>query len=316
MRNSYALYNLYHQEFEDLVILICQKVLGIGAKGFSDGPDGGRDAKFIGKAQEYPSTESLWEGVFIIQAKHTQKINATCSNPKFSSFTNKGSTLSKEIARLKKLKQKENFDNYLLFTNRTLSANEDAKIIKKFQEEIGIKNMAILGEENITKYLTKHSDIFETLLYTKVNVPIFYEKDIKEIIDVFISQQQTVVSKNTLDSQEFVNVPKEKKNKLNNLSAEYFSFIQQHSQSYFNKIDTFLKMPKNGTYQKYYKSIVSDLGAKIALERTDFIRFEDLLERLINTIIRNNFDDLRTKRNLVRIFLHFMYFNCDIGKKS
>lgn len=33
--------DLYEEQFENLVIAVCQKILGIGVKGFAKGPDGG-----------------------------------------------------------------------------------------------------------------------------------------------------------------------------------------------------------------------------------------------------------------------------------
>ena len=46
--NQYPLENLTWQEFEELVILICQEILGIAAQKFADGKDGARDSSFNG----------------------------------------------------------------------------------------------------------------------------------------------------------------------------------------------------------------------------------------------------------------------------
>jgi hypothetical protein len=43
---KYAYENLGDEQFEMLIVLLCQKLLGIGVQGFSKGKDGGRDAKF------------------------------------------------------------------------------------------------------------------------------------------------------------------------------------------------------------------------------------------------------------------------------
>ena len=42
---TYPLNELSTQEFENLVIAICEKILGIGTINFSEGPDGGQDGK-------------------------------------------------------------------------------------------------------------------------------------------------------------------------------------------------------------------------------------------------------------------------------
>jgi len=39
-----------------------------------------------------------------------------------------------------------------------------------------------------------------------------------------------------------------------------------------------------------------------------------ILEHIIDCIVDENKHDIMDARRLVRIFVHFMYFNCDIGK--
>ncbi len=49
MNIKYPLHYLDDKEFENLVALICEKILGTGTIVFSDGKDGGRDALFTQK---------------------------------------------------------------------------------------------------------------------------------------------------------------------------------------------------------------------------------------------------------------------------
>jgi hypothetical protein len=60
---KYAYEDLSPDQFESLVVLLCQRVLGISVQGFAKGPDGGRDAKFIGTAELHPSKASPWSGM-------------------------------------------------------------------------------------------------------------------------------------------------------------------------------------------------------------------------------------------------------------
>ena len=80
---KYEYHDLHSLQFEDLVIGICEELLGIGVQGFTDGTDGGRDARFEGTAQIFPSTQKLWNGITIIQAKHTRGINRAFSESDF-----------------------------------------------------------------------------------------------------------------------------------------------------------------------------------------------------------------------------------------
>ncbi len=118
---DYRLENLSEDDFEKLVNILCQKKLGTGTVSFSKGKDGGRDGRFKGTANSYPSDKDLWNGKFIIQAKHTTDYQASCSDNTF--FGNKTSLINGEIDKIKKLKSNGEIDNYLLFTNRKETEN-------------------------------------------------------------------------------------------------------------------------------------------------------------------------------------------------
>lgn len=73
---KYAYENLSPEQFETLVTLICQELLGISVQGFATGPDGGRDARFEGTAQLHPSVSEPWKDRVVIQAKHTNVLTS------------------------------------------------------------------------------------------------------------------------------------------------------------------------------------------------------------------------------------------------
>lgn len=312
MRPNQFLHQLYWQQFEELVVAICQNVLGIGAKKFSDGRDGGRDSRFDGKADCFPSERAVWEGTFIIQAKHTANPIASCSD---RDFENK--LFKEEAPKLKKLVDEENVRNYIVFTNRKLSGDQHSKLVRQLQQDIGITNIEIKGKDEIYTYLNKYPEILRELKFDKFLTPFrFYEKDIRDVIILF-DEQRDEISKIAEDqSLRFRFVEKEEKNRINGLGAEYFEYMQNESLSSFHKIEHFLQDPKNKEYAHRYENTASDLRANIALERANFPAFENLIEYLYEYIWEHNEAELKNIRPLVRIFLHFMYFNCDIGKKS
>lgn len=51
---KFAYEDLSDDQFEVLIVLLCQRLLGIAVQGFAKGPDGGRDAKFVGTAELHP----------------------------------------------------------------------------------------------------------------------------------------------------------------------------------------------------------------------------------------------------------------------
>ncbi|MBL8152121.1 MAG: hypothetical protein JNN15_19540, partial [Blastocatellia bacterium] len=58
MKRQYPLHELYDNEFEDMVWDICQDLLGAGTLKFAKGNDGGRDSRFNGTANRFPSEQS------------------------------------------------------------------------------------------------------------------------------------------------------------------------------------------------------------------------------------------------------------------
>lgn len=310
--NHFPFEHLTDTEFEDLVIRVCKEVLGIGCKTFSAGRDGAKDSWFTGTAQYFPSTSKPWSGTFCIQAKHTTVPNASCSDNDFS--VNNTSVLSKEIKRLQEEIKENPFENYIVFTNRKLSG-EKVSLIKRLKDEIGVKEADIIGREQLNTYLNDYPQIAAQFGLHKFIAPLrFFEKDLKDVIVVFAEQTKDIAKEASDYIKNFSLTDKEKKNELNNLSKEYFEFINTHSLSYFKQIEVFLREPRNFKYTGMYSRTVSDLQAKIILERDRFSDFMHLIEHLIEFVVHNNLTELNDLRDKVRVFVHFMYFNCDIGK--
>lgn len=303
----FPLYDLHWQEFETLVVLICERILGTGTINFSAGPDGGRDAKFTGKAENFPSTAAPWEGRFIIQAKHTEKPGAKCSDYDFKKI------LENEVNnRLKKLADNNELDYYLLFTNRKLSGIADAKIADFIDTNLKVENR-VIGDERIQLWIKENPDIGKTLNLNKLFLPLeFYEKDLKDIILKFSEIKDRAAESIEKKQPGIKWLDKEEKNKLNNLSKDYFDFMKKNSLADFQKIETFLKDPANREYEESYENTISDLQGKILIKRNEYFAFEELLETLFDYIFENS-PMLKDRRKLIRVFLHYMYFNCDIG---
>jgi len=303
--------DLNDEDFQKLIILICDRILGMGTVNFSKGPDGGQDGRFTGKAQNYPSQTSPWEGRFIIQAKHTEKINASCSDASFTRI------LKKEVhGRLKEIVEKEKIDYYLLFTNRKLSGNADVKISNFIKSSLKIESR-IIGAERIQLWLEEYPDISKTMNLNRFFLPLnFYEKDLRDIIIKFSNLKEGLDQTIENVRKDFEYIDKTEKNKLNKLSEDYFKIIRDDSLSYFSKIDSFLVDPANREYKEYYLNTIADLRAKITIHRDDFHQFEELFGFLYDYIVNNSFQDLKETRRLVWVFLHYMYWNCDIGRKD
>lgn len=312
MKKAFPYYKLLWQEFEDVTIEICRDILGIAAKKFTDGKDGGRDSKFEGRASKFPSDSKQWEGKFIIQAKHTGDINKSCSDNDFSSVTSKSSIISKEIERLKKLMKSDKFDCYLLFTNRKLSANAHNSIKERIKKELGIENVELFGIEELDSHLT--SEIISKLSLNSNFTPLrIFEKDIQKVIIAFDEAIEDLVG---IETSKISKISIEDKNILNELSENYFKFINKTSLHHFNKIREFLMQPSNAKYLKFYENTINDLQAKIILKRSEFLAFDNVLEEIVEIVVDKYEEKIKDCRRLARVFVHYMYYNCDIGEND
>lgn len=96
-------FDINDDQFEKIVVAIGQRLFGAGLIGFAKGKDGGRDAKFHGTAERYPSSAEPWTGCTIIQAKHTNAINAAFSDLDFCNFKRRTGIVFEELPRIKTL---------------------------------------------------------------------------------------------------------------------------------------------------------------------------------------------------------------------
>ncbi|WP_321309737.1 hypothetical protein [Marinifilum fragile] len=219
---DYRLELISDSVFEDLINTICQKILGTGVVVFSAGKDGGRDGRYEGIAQNYPSINDRWDGKFIIQAKHVTSPIASCSDSDFEKI------VEKEIVKIKKLKLNNEIDNYLLFTNRKYSAIKGEALRNKIIQETGIKNAVIVGKESINnQYLNSNKDIVRQYKLDLNHLEFsFSDEEIKEIILVFKNQlpkiNEEIKSKVNNLKYDYSHIEKDKKNEKNNLSDNYY----------------------------------------------------------------------------------------------
>ncbi len=118
---KYAYHDLSSDQFEALVLAVCQFLLGVAVQGFAAGPDGGRDAKFMGTAELHPSRAEPWKGTVIVQAKHTNGLNKRFSDSDFFGENSVNTVIAEELPRIKKLRKAKKLDHYMLFSNRRLT---------------------------------------------------------------------------------------------------------------------------------------------------------------------------------------------------
>lgn len=309
---DYRLENLSEDDFEELVNVLCQKKLGTGTVSFSKGKDGGRDGRFTGTANEYPSQSSKWSGKFIIQTKHTTDYNGSCSDKHF--YGNLTSLINSEIEKVKALKANNEIDNYLLFTNRKETESRE-NAIRHIKKEVNLECIDIIGKETIHSWLSQHKEIVKQFGLDKFTMPFeFYDKDIRDLIVIFHDAIPDLVKGNnlTLDRPSIEN-----KNQINNLDKSYYeNIILPDLDRYEKQILDFLQNPINEEFTQFYEESSLELKRVIESNIEKFDDFKKVFDFLTKYIIEKEPEKLKKYRNTIPAFFHFMYYNCDIGRNK
>ncbi len=306
---DYQLYALPKETFQNLIYHVCKRILGDGTINFSSGADGGRDAKFIGKANSFPSISAPWEGKFVIQAKGGGEATSLCSDRKFEKEIEE-----KEIPKVKSLFESGEIDKYILFTSRKLGGNTQPIITERIKQNTGLLYVWVGGREFITEEINSYPELVKICNLSKfVSPPRLHPSEIKKVIEGFDKCKEDITGpiSRVVDNLDYTD--KIIKNNLNNLSEAYFEYIKESSLSYFREIDNFLSDPKNVSLKKSYLNSADEIQSKVTIHRGDYEKFEELFE-LIYDIILEKCPELVERQRVVNLFLHHMYWNCKIGR--
>ncbi len=312
----YQYHDIHDSDFEKLVVLICCEILGEGVQGFSKGADGGKDGKFIGTANIYPSRSSSWSGTTIIQAKHTTGINKHFLESDFYSENSKSCIVDEEIEKIIKLIKNKELDNYMLFANRKLTGGAEPIIKKYIAEKTGLQpeNIAILGIDDLDKWLAKFQYIVNIVNLTPLTIsPIIRPDQLAEVIEHF-----SKTFNKTIKSHEFTPVERttyEKKNELNNITKELVAFFNRNYMSYAHQVAAFLDDPQNSSLNDLYHEAVDEFQLRFVIPKQrakNGIIFDEIFNDLVELLLNRDYI-LSTNIKLTRIMVFYMYWHCDIG---
>jgi hypothetical protein len=313
---KYAYEDLSDEQFEDLVVLLCQRLLGISVQGFAKGPDGGRDAKFVGTAELHPSKAAPWIGTTIVQAKHTNGYNRNFSESDFFSKTAVNTVLGKEIPRIKKLRNAKQLDHYMVFANRRLAGNAESEIREHIaaQCRIPAASIYLCGLEQLEIWLKAFPDVATKADLDPVDSPLIVSPDdLAEVVQALARQKDAVSA--LLDDPPTARVSYEQKNVLNNMSADYAKAQRRKYLKETAQIRAFLAAPENHALLRMYESVVDEFQLKIIAKRKDYQTFDEIMEYLVDLLFsRDPVLRQHAHKRLTRAVLFYMYWNCDIGE--
>ena len=313
---KYAYEDLSDGQFEALIVLLCQRLLGISVQGFAKGPDGGRDAKFVGTAELHPSRASPWAGTTIIQGKHTNGHNRSFSESDFFSAHTSNTVIGKEMPRVKKLREAKSVDHYMLFANRRLAGNAETEIRDHIAKECGLPTSSVYlcGVEQLEIWLKRFPEVVKEADLDPVDSPLIVSPDdLAEVVLALARQREGVVA--LLDDPPTPRVAYEQKNALNNMSAEYAKAQRRKYLKETAQIQAFLAAPENLDLLRMYESVVDEFQLKIISRRRDYQSFDQVMEYLVDLLFsRDPVLRQHLHKRLTRAVLFYMYWHCDIGE--
>lgn len=314
---KFAYEDLSPEQFEELIVILCQRLLGISVQGFTKGPDGGKDARFVGTAELHPSKSNPWSGTTVIQAKHTNGINRYFNEPDFYKPDRAENTVvGKEVERILRLKESEKVDHYMLFANRRLTGQAESEIRSFIAEKCGfpVESVYLCGTEQLELFLRYFPDVPELANIDPVESPLTVSpEDLAEVVEALGRHQQDIKSEVKMHPTERTSF--EKKNKLNGMSAEYAAEQRRRYLKDAMQIQHFLAAPANSDLQQLYELVVEEFQNAIISKRKDYQSFDEVVEYLVDLLFKR--DPILRKRGhkrLTRAVLFYMYWNCDIGQ--
>jgi len=313
-----AYHNLSDGQVEELVIELCVELLGNGVQGFETGKDGGRDARFVGKAKLVPSETEPWNGKVVIQAKHTELLNKSFSESDFSGEGD-SSILGKELPKVKALIDAGELDYYMLFANRRLTGITDDEIREQISSATGLskQNIRLYDTSELDRLVKRFPQAVDRADLNPAKLPA--DIDPQDLAEVIMKLAQYKDDLN--DLMEGAEPPPEQretpdeKNRKKGLRGEYFRKQIRPKMVDFPAIYKFLGHPDNQPYVKLYEDTADELEARLDAWSDPEVPYERLLEVLIDRLFQRDFD-LRNNKRLTRAVVYYMYCNCDIAKEA
>jgi hypothetical protein len=169
----YNLHRLGWAAFEDLCAQIMRVELGETFSRYRPGADGGRDGWFQGKAEGTLATKIGLVGNFVLQCKHTSRAHLPLDVQ----------ALKAEVEKVRQLAVNGSI-NYVLMTNRQVTAPAEALIRDTIEAVPGVARCLVLAETWIEDTVDAHPRLLRL-------VPRLYGiGDLSQIV-AFVVQEQT-----------------------------------------------------------------------------------------------------------------------------
>ncbi len=294
--SSAARLNDVNNTNEELCVLILNKVYGWNLKNLNTSHtnypaiDLGDTAKGIGVSVTATDTSTYIKEKIGINIKH--KVYETYPIHYFLITTRK-----KDYTAIFDTEGKYTFDK--------------SKHIIDFEDLLAqIKGLPINIQEEILSILESHVSKLKGKLIDDIT-----PQDIAKLLNGFLTKNPSLIGSISKRIKDIHRTDFPLKNKINNLSEGYIKLIQQQSLPFFEQFRVFLESFENKDLKNIYYNITADLQKEILTNRKNYALFDDIFEAIEDTCNVKN-PELVSDRRALRILLHFMYFQCDIGENK
>ncbi|KFI81045.1 ABC-three component system protein [Bifidobacterium psychraerophilum] len=309
---GYPYEDLAETQFEALVVQAAKLLLGKGVQGFALGVDGGRDARFEGIADGFPSYARPWTGISIIQAKHTMSYGYF-NDPDFGGDA-QTSVVSIEVKRARKLRLAGKLDNYLLYSNRYLTANANEKLIGTISTSIGVPEecVRLCGIEALDEAFRLEPRLADLAGINPLDGPLIVSsRELAEVVEaISISLNEKLPS---IQTHPVNRTSLNEKNDLNSMSQETSDRLMKNYSHLLRQIKEFLADPGNSKYRDMYDSCAEDFDLKIVAYKEERHSFDKVFSQIVELLTKRD-SLLGRNRRLTRAIVFYMYWNCDIGE--
>lgn len=309
---GYPYEDLGEAQFESLVVQAARLKLGKGVQGFATGVDGGRDARFEGLADGFPSRARPWDGITIIQAKHTMS-PGYFSDADFSG-SGASAVLSKELPRARRLCELGLLANYLMYSNRYLTANANEALLKRISREIGVppENVHLCGIEALDEAFREEPRLAQMAGISPFDGPLIVSsRDLAEVVEAIAGGVDAVLA--SAGSRPVERTSLAAKNALNSMTEPTSRRLMQNYGHLLRQIKEFLADPGNERIRELYEDCAEDFDLKIVAHRQDHQSFDRVFGHLVELLTARD-PLLGRHRRLTRAAVFYMYWNCDIGE--
>jgi hypothetical protein len=158
---AHTFFGFLPEAFEQFVRALALRVFGPGVTTFGNGPDGGRDATFLGTVPYPYLPTTQWSGYGVIQAKCKEKAESTKKDQEWA-LKHLGDELKKFVSSATRQPKPE---YYVFVTNVELSSisgggrDKANGLVNSYYDKLPLKGHAVWDANQLTAFLDTYEEL-------------------------------------------------------------------------------------------------------------------------------------------------------------